>query len=459
MCVCVGMPTVQKIAFRDIPLERAAKTLDIEIDKPVNKAMEIKDLFKKYVPNPLDSGSTLPGLNIKSEVIIETFSFSGIIKNVIFLIVVGFILLNFLQVPTNVVGILIGFAILSTSIVGYLKYLKIKSLSSINPAAAGENFKKIAVIREYYNLIISIVDFCTSLISTGLILLFFGKQISNLFILNPAESTLSLMHLILAFIIFRLLGLIINSIKYQIIKGINSGNNIAQVNQSLTLVNKKFELITFLPGVSAVLLILFLIGIPGYIVSIFLGFVVLMVILSLVELRRIGDVDLSVQTSVEGIKNFGSRPNEKLIGTIFGIMNLSSTGSSFLGVGKTTDPENTLLLTDNRLLFVQVPIPGSNNIVDTTVYSDMNFLWNRKEIQEKGNQVVSSMTLDELSKQYGVKEIPFDEIKNLTLKKMEISILTNTNQKLKYLFMDTNYIEPLKQILQTYIKEKFIEIR
>lgn len=419
--------------------------------------MDIKDLFKKYTPNPLSSETTLPNLSKKSEVIVETLSFAGIIRNIIFLVIASFVLSSFLKVPASVIGILIGFEILSSLIIAYVKYRKIKSLSLITPAADGRSFKKIVVTREYYILVMGVVGFITSAISVGLILLFFSQQLSDLFVQNSVIKNLSIKYVIFFFVSFRLLDFLVKLVRYQIIKGVEENENLAQINQSFSLINKKFELITFVPGASVLLLALFLIGIPGYIILIFSGFVLLMVTFSIVEIRRIGKVDLSVQTPAENVKNLTLIPGEKIIGTIFGIMNLKRTGFAFLGVGKTTKPENTLLITDNRLLFVQIPIPGSNKIVDGAVYGDMNFFWNRGEIKEKGYQMIENMPLEEIIKQYGIDAVLFDEIVSLTLKKMEFSILTSTNQKYKYLFMDREYVEPLKQWLRTYFKEKFVE--
>lgn len=335
--------------------------------------MDIKNLFKKYTPNPLSSETTLPDLSKKSEVIVETFSFAGIIRNLIFLVITGFVLSIFLKVPSNIIGILIGFEILSSLIIAYVKYRKIKSLSSITPAADGRSFKKIVVAREYYSLVTSVIGFITSAISVGLILIFFGQQLSDLFVQNSVIKNLNIKYVISFFVIFRLLDLFVKLTRYQIIKGVEENENLSQVNQSFSLINKKFKLITFVPGASVLLLALFLIGIPGYIILIFSGLILLMLIFSIVEIRRISKVDLSIQPPAKNVKNLSLIPGEKIIGAIFGIMNLKRTGFAFLGIGKTTKPENTLLITDKRLLFVQIPIPGSNKIVDGTIYGDMNF--------------------------------------------------------------------------------------
>ena len=419
--------------------------------------MDIKDLFKKYTPGPFSSETTLSDLGKKSEVIVETFSFVGIIKNIIFLIIVGFALASFLKIPANVVGILIGFEILSSLIIAYIKYRKIKSLSLIAPAADGLSFKKIVVTKEYYSLVISVVGFFTSAISLGLILAFFGRQLSDLFIKDSIIENLNIKYVISFLVIFRLLSLFVKLIRYQIIKGVEEGKNLAQVNQSFSLINKKFELITFMPGALILLLALVLIGIPGYITLIFSALLLLLMVFFIIEIKRIGKVDLSIQPPIENVKNLASISGEKIIGAIFGIMNLKKTGFIFFGVGKTTKPENTLLVTDNRLLFVQIPVPGSNKIVDGAIYSDMNFFWNRGEIKEKGRQILENTSLEEVIKQYGIDAISFDEISNLTLKKMQFTILTNTNRKYKYLFMDKEYTEPLKQWLRAYLKDKFIE--
>jgi len=87
----------------------------------------------------------------------------------------------------------------------------------------------------------------------------------------------------------------------------------------------------------------------------------------------------------------------------------------------------------------------------------MNFFWNRGEIKEKGQQIIENISLEEIVKRYGIDAILFDEISNLALRKMEFSILTKTNQTYKYLFMDREYVEPLREWLRAYLKEKFVE--
>jgi len=416
-----------------------------------------RDLFKKFVPNPVDSESTLPGLIKESAVIVETFSFAGVIRNTVVLFIAGFVLTRFFQVPANVISILIGFEIFSSLLIASIRYRKIRSLSSITAAADGRSFKKIVVTREYYGLITGIVGFITSAISVGLVFTLFGQQLSNLLIQNEVIKDIAVKYLILLFVVFRLFDLIGKLIRYQLIRGVKESENLAQVNQSFSLVNKRFRLIASVPGMSVALLVLFLIGIPGYAVATFSGLFVLLVVMSVIELRRIGKVDLSVQSSAENLRNFTIRPEERIVGTLFGIMNRKRTGFAFLGVGKTTRPENTLLITDSRLLFVEMPIPGNNKIVDGAVYSDMNLFWNRGEIKEEGQRIVESMSLEEIAKQYGIDEVLFDEIANLKVEKMEFTILTNANQKYGYLFMDREYVEPLKQWLRTYLKGKFVE--
>jgi hypothetical protein len=419
--------------------------------------MDPKDLLKKLIPNPLDSESTLPGLLKQADVAVETVSFVGIIRNIVFLAIAGFVLSSFLQVPSNVVGVLIGFEILSSLLIAYTKYRKVRSLSSITPAADGISLKRIVVTREYYSLITGTFALTTSAISVGLIFFLFGHQLSNLSIQNEVIQDLALKYLILLFVVFRLFNLIVKLIRYRLFRGVKENENVAQVNQSLSLVKKKLGLIASVPGMSVTLVVLFLIRVPGYVVSTFAGILALLVVSSLIELRRIGKVDLSVQASVANLRNITLRPGEKIVGTLFGIMNRKRRGVAFLGVGKTTKPENALLITDSRLLFVEIPIAGGNKIVDGTTYSDMNFFWNRGEIREKGQRMVESMSLEEIAKQYGVIQVPFDDIAKLNLGKMEFTVSTNTNQKHSYLYMDREYVEPLKQWLRAQLWDKFVE--
>ncbi len=420
--------------------------------------MDLASLIKKYIPNPIAASTTPTELNKKLAVIGESFNLVSSVRNIIGLAVIGFIAVLFFSVPFAPVALLVIFEMLSQSITTYIAYRKLHALSALSTTEDGKSFKDLLVTNELYDVMGNLVAFVFSAISAVLVFVFFGQQLVALVTrYYPIQSTF------LQSIIFIIADLIVCLIRYQLLTKIDGSKNYAQVEQAYTLIKKKLELVTNVPGMSVILLLMASLGVPLFIVFIFLGWIILMVIVSLVMLKRVSSVDLSAKSStVTGLPTLILEPMEHVVGSIFGIMNMKRTGFSFLGVGKTTYPENTLLVTDKRLLFVEIPMQGGDKMIDSgvnnesTAYSDTNFFWNRGAIKEKGSQLLSSMPIDAFAKQYGVSEIPFVQIATVTLKNMQLTIVTTASQQSKYLFMDKEYTDMLTQQLPVVLKEKFV---
>jgi hypothetical protein len=307
-------------------------------------------------------------------------------------------------------------------------------------------------------------------ISIALIFVFFSTEISNFVVQNvPANlpiKTESLKYILFVFVIFRVFEFIMKLVRYNWIKKLKETDDFAQVNQEYVLIEKKLELIKFIPGMSIILLLIFLIGIPYWIPLIFAGFMLLMVLLSIIELKRIKNVQFEnkgIDSSIvqHKIENY---QNEQIAGAVFGIMKTATgfkdmfkpMGSSVLGSGKTYFPENSLLLTNYRLLMIQIPVSGGNKIVGKNDYVSQNFFFNRGEIRQKGEQMLKTNSIPKFL-QLATNDVLYRDIKTVTLKQTKIIIEKLSGDKLGYVFMYREYIEPLKKLLQFYLKEKFIE--
>jgi len=191
----------------------------------------------------------------------------------------------------------------------------------------------------------------------------------------------------------------------------------------------------------------------------------LIVIFSIVELKRIKNIQFDnkrIDNSVvqHKVKYY---PNEQIVGYVFGIIKIATgfkdmfkpRGLSFLGSGKIYFPENSVLITNYRLLMIWVPVSGNNKIVGEIDYGSQNFFFNRKEIREKGEQILKTNSLSKII-DLATNDVLFNDIKTITLNKTKIIIEKLNGDKLGYLFMDREYIEPLRKILSFYLKDKFI---
>jgi hypothetical protein len=421
------------------------------------------------IPNPFDKDSKLSDLAKKEELIEEGFSFGTLIKNIIFLIILGFVLIVYFKISTTIIAILIGTQILVTLISGYIKIKKIEAIYSIDTQDNGKSYRNLLITKEYWELIRSIFGVITNIISVALIFIFFSSEISNFVIQNDTLNLLIktdlLKYIILVFVVFSTFEFIIKLIRYNLIKNIKESNNFAQVNKEYVIIKKKLNLIKYIPGMSLLLFIMFLIGVPIEIFLIFTGLTLLSVIFGIVEIKRIKDIqfdDKGIDNSVVQHK-IESYQNEQIVGVIFGIMRTATDlkdmfnlmGESFLGVGKTYFPENSLLITNYRLLMIQVPVSGGNKIVDETDYVSLNFFFNRAEIREKGEEILKTSSISEILN-LAINDVLFEDVKRITLNKTQLIIEKSNGEKLGYVFMDRENIEPLKNILSFYLKDKFI---
>lgn len=422
----------------------------------------------KIIPNPFDKNSTLSDLEKRKELIKESLSFIALIKNIIFLIILGFVLVFYFKISTTIVAILIGTEILTMLAVGYIKIRKLGAIYSIDTRDNAKSYRKLLITNEYWELIKSIFGIVANSISVGLIFLFFPVEISNLvqnISLNLPIRAGYVKYMIFIFVVFRGFEFIMRLIRYNWIKTIKESEDFAQINRDYLLIERKLELIKFLPGMGVIIMLLFLIGMPYWIPLIFTGFMVLMVLLSIMELKRIKNIQFDnrgVEASIaqNEIENY---QNERIVGAVFGIIRVESglknifkpMGLSILGYGKTYFPENSLILTNYRLLMIQIPVSGGDKIIGKISYVPQNFLFNRAEIKEKGEQIIKTNSLQQVI-QLTTNEILYRDIKTVILKQTKIIIEKLSGDKLEYVFMDREYVEPLKKILSFYLKDKFI---
>jgi len=380
-------------------------------------------------------------------------------------LVLAFVLAVFFKISVPIIAILIGMEILITAIAGYIKVKKITAVYSIGTQDNAQSYRTILITSEYYELIKAVFGLATSIVSVSLIFALFSREISTFVIQNiPIQSGL-LKYFILVFVIFRLFDFIVRFVRYGWIKNLKISDDLAQVNQEYQLIGKRLELIKFIPGMSVILLIIYLIGIPFLIPLIFGGFMLLMVILSIIELKRIKNIsfeDKKIDTSIVQ-HPISEYQDEQISSSVFGIMKTAAGlkdvfkpfGMSVLGSGKTYYPENTLLITNYRILLIQVPITGGNKIVGETDYVPQNFFFNRGELRQKGEELLKTNSLPQILK-LATNDVLYNDIKTLTLKQTQIIIEKVSGEKLSYVFMDREYIDSLKQLFQLYLKERFI---
>ncbi len=400
--------------------------------------------MRTLVPNPFDKESTLTSLAQKAEIIKELVGLRFFFRNLVFLILTSVIFIAYFKISTPLIGIIFGVEILIQFVFFFIKSSKIKTLYKLDSS----NFKQFVVKKEYYNLIHSVVGFFSDLFIAVILLTSLTDLLNSQQFFNIPIQTIVFM-----FVVFRFFELIINWIRYKSFLKIEEKETFAEINQQVVVIEQKLGITKFVPQMSVLLFIFWYISIPPYIIAIFGGILILMIIISIFTIRRISHVQLSQEAISQPTEQIlEANQNERVLGAVYGIMNLQTSGSSFLGVGKMKKTENTLLITKDRLLFVQIPATGGSNIVGDISYSETNFFWNRNEIRKKGEKLVNSGLQQLLNSVPLSYEIPYIKIQEMVLDKMKVKITTTEGKKYSYVFMDREYIDLIKNLLQNWSK-------
>ncbi|HRP51149.1 MAG TPA: hypothetical protein PKX54_02485 [Candidatus Dojkabacteria bacterium] len=270
------------------------------------------------------------------------------------------------------------------------------------------------------------------------------------------QTNVPVMKLLSFLLLIQISDVVVKYFEYALYKNVPQDINFAELNKSFSLIRKKIKMVEFLPFSIIFITVLYYMGLPKNILLVIVGVFLLTIILGFIEIYRLKNANLdNLSTPEIGLQDVIDE-SEKVIYSIFGVMNTKRTGTAFLGVGKMNKPENSLIVTNKRLLLVEVPIAGNSKIVDEINYSDMNFYWNRGEIIKNGNELLNRHTLSEIVKKYGVKSFKFEDIKILELNKMLIKIETTLDEKAEYLFMDREHIDPLSKHLSKLLGANFI---
>jgi hypothetical protein len=415
--------------------------------------------IQKNIPNPFNKNSDNFDLAKKAELIKESLSFFVIFKNILFLALIGIVLVLHFKVSAEIILVFFGTEMLVNLIAFYLKVREFKAIYNIDAQDVAKSYRSLLITNEYWELIKSILGLIGKSISIAFILFFFSSEIAYISISNfinlPLNET-SFRYLLFGFIAIQVINFILKLVRYIWIKNLKDFKDFAQVNQEYILIEKKLAMMKFIPTINVILLAFFLLGIPFWVLILFAALALIMVLLSIVEFNRIKNIKIENNEYVAPVvQNIAvNYQDEQITCAVFGVLKIASgfkdffriTGYSYLGAGKNKDPENTLFVTNYRLILFYIPATGGDNISDNTDYVSQNFFFNRGEIRKNGEEILRTYTLSQIISNSRL-QILFNEIKLIKLKQNKIIIEKNNGEKLAYMFMDKEYFESLKNSL------------
>ncbi|MCX6802734.1 MAG: hypothetical protein NT067_06510 [Candidatus Diapherotrites archaeon] len=416
------------------------------------------DKLGNFIPNPANSGGNFATLAVKAEAIKEGINFVFLVRNAFGAIVLGFLLFYFLAIPLELICLFVAFRILVATIVWFVRYKKLRALFSID-SAAEKSFAKILITKEFFGLVESALQFAAAIGSIALAYYLFADIVAarlNIWsAFGPLAKNLSWSLLFAGYLAIIVVDLACKAIRYKLVKGIRT-DNVAVTMQDYAIVSEAVSMLKAAPGLIIVILVLFCLDLPLFIPVLFIIGPAIVFAIGIARIRRMQRANLAEPEANKEMPadKIEALPGESVRAAFYGIMSLERRGSAVLGVGKMTNPENSLAITDSRLLFFEVPMPGGNQIVAEAPYSTLNFFWNRGEMKQKGEELLKYNGLEGVLG-HTLFTVPFEEIESASLANpMQLEIQTK-NKKFRYIFMDREYTEPMKQTLKAALKEKF----
>jgi len=146
---------------------------------------------------------------------------------------------------------------------------------------------------------------------------------------------------------------------------------------------------------------------------------------------------------------------EKIITSIPGVMALGwrSRSISFQGYGSHNAPENSLIVTNKRIIFATAPVFGAGKIIYGINFTAFYYWFGRRFVKKKLEEPIQYNTLDQiLSSNKKNFEILLQNITNIETKRKKITFFMNDNQKFKYLIRSKKDMEILQHVFSGYIK-------
>ncbi|MFT4249991.1 MAG: hypothetical protein ACMXYD_01375 [Candidatus Woesearchaeota archaeon] len=415
--------------------------------------------MKGFIPNPFDSSSTLTTLKQQATVIQGSLRLYAALKNALGILLFG-ALLVYIGLPIGITLLIVSGGLVSTAIISVFTIKELKKLTSQNTQEE-EAYRRIIQTSEYYDFIRSVTSFFFSALTVSTAFILFFEEITRLSIQNlPIDSTY-LPYLLWTMVFFHCIQIVFSYLRYSWVKKLPYGE-VAEVQQAFTVVQKKISLIKNLPPAITITTFFGLVGIPWFLlVSIIVVFSV-MGLLSWVELVRVQQASVSSEIDKSVVeREMKPREGEQVAGAVFGVMKVAASflgvfevvGKETLGSGKSRIPENSMIITNCRILLVQIPLSGGNTIVSGVDYASTNFFYNRGELIEKGERFLKQATISELFA-IGIRDVLFSEIQTVIIKKNKVVITKKNRKKIAYAWLDKEIYESIRRILPYYLADK-----
>ncbi len=154
--------------------------------------------------------------------------------------------------------------------------------------------------------------------------------------------------------------------------------------------------------------------------------------------------------------------SEKIIDAVYGIFKSAVTGQQTVGLGKLSfgtysNTENTIFVTDSRLLFVSVPVTGGGLMLGGLNVSLLQSSFNSKGIMGRGEEMRNSMTPQAILESDKTNfELPFSMITSFKVRTffgVGVTLEDSRGQKYVYAVCDKEALLRLAALLKQKVQK------
>jgi hypothetical protein len=432
--------------------------------------------FRRIIKNisPMESSNTLGSTSKAGSIADVAIDTIRMIPGVLVLFLVGGGLWVMFPQYQSSIGLLLAlFVLLLCSALGfqYRKYQAIKAIPTNQPDA--HVYAQAIFARESISVYQGLVSLLIGLVATIIAYISFIEPV--MLAMTPYLTGLDHDPNIVVHIIFVLplsiamMMLGFRFLQYLLIhRKISFQDNIAEVERKYRIARKTMRKYYFLSVFPVMLGWVYLSRAPKEVMYFTLVFIFVAFFSQDREIKQLKKIPQNKPTTVDPETQHPIspvQPNERIIDAIYGIQfvvssygEMISVGFSekvVMGVGKDYYPENTLIRTTDRLLFVQAPMPGGNAIIGQLNFPQQHANYNRGGIKKQAEQLMQQ-GIEEVLK-YTVKELFLSELDYITIRPHTLIMTMRSGKNLSYKNYDPAYKEQLKQIFGTFVDIKEVE--
>jgi hypothetical protein len=415
--------------------------------------------------------SSLPDLSQRAADIRAGLGHSWVLRHVLLVAVTGILAVTVFGIPPGLTALFGGLELVLAALAGLMEGARRRAVTEIAVSTGREGYQRILRASGYYDLVRSLYGMVTALAILVGAEIFFRSALSATIggpaaAALPALENISVGDLLLLLVAFQFFGMVSSWLRYRWIRSLPETDDFAELNRRYRVIERREWLVRGMPVVAAVLLALGMwhgiFGIPWEIPLVAAGVSPVPLVIGVWDPGRLNRASPDRETPCAPVHEpLREYRDESVSGAVFGVQKIATEAPDIRALGRSArtdrkkkDPENSLIITNRRLLFIQVPVDARSRSTKETGAPPEDCFSHLAEIREKGSEMLKARPLSEVVR-HGTRDFAYGDIRKATLKGVVLGLEFNGGGKASYFFMDRAYAETLKNILPQHLGERF----